>query len=81
MLEIYGRKIIRKSAKRHTTGIANWSSHDVTFSEFIEYILKEGVHEGLNWHWNTYEDQYRPCSVNYDFIERFKYLPHNANYV
>ena len=79
-LEIYGRKIIR-NFRPNATQQALRTGHDVTFPEFIEYILKQGVHEGLNWHWNTYEDQCRPCSVNYDFIGRFEYLPHNANYV
>ena len=80
LLEIYGRKIIR-DFRPNATQQALQTGNDVTFPEFIEYILKEGVHEGLNWHWNTYENQCRPCSVKYDFIGRFEYLPHNANHV
>ena len=79
LLENYGRKIIR-NFRPNATQQALRTGDDVTFSEFIEYILKEGIHEGLNWHWNTYEDQCRPCSVKYDFIGRFEHLPHNANY-
>lgn len=80
LLEIYGRKIIR-DFRPNATQQALRTGRDVTFPEFIEYILKEGIHEGLNWHWNTYDDQCRPCSVKYNFIGRFEYLPHNANYV
>lgn len=80
MLDTYGRKIIQKF-RPNATQKALESGDDVTFPEFIEYILKEGILEGLNWHWNTYEDQCRPCSIDYNFIGRFEYLPHNAEYV
>ena len=80
LLEIYGRRIIR-DFRPNATQQALQTGRDVTFPEFIEYVLKKGVHEGLNWHWNTYEDQCRPCSVQYDFIGRFEYLPNNANFV
>ena len=80
LLELYGRKIIR-DFRPNATQQALRTGHGVTFPEFIEYILKKGIHEGLNWHWNTYENQCRPCSVQYDFIGRFEYLPNNANYV
>ena len=80
MLETYGRKIIRKF-RPNATQRALEAGDDVTFPEFIEYILKEGIHEGLNWHWNTYDDQCRPCSVEYDFVGRFEYLAQDAQYV
>lgn len=80
MLDTYGRKIIRKF-RPNATRKALESGDDVTFPEFIEYILKDGIQEGLNWHWNTYQDQCRPCSIEYNFIGRFEYLPHNAEYV
>ncbi|KAL9973572.1 hypothetical protein ACROYT_G020045 [Oculina patagonica] len=79
MLDTYGRKIIRRF-RPNATQKALQAGDDVTFPEFIEYILKEGIHEGLNWHWNTYEDQCRPCSVEYNFIGRFEFLTQDAEY-
>ena len=79
-LETYGRKIIAKF-RPNATQQALRAGNDVTFPEFIEYILKDGVHEGLNWHWNTYDDQCRPCKVSYNFIGRFEFLSEDANYV
>ena len=49
LLEIYGRKIVR-DFRPNATQHALRTGHDVTFPEFIEYILKKGIHEGLNWH-------------------------------
>lgn len=79
MLETYGRKIIRKF-RPNATKRAQEEGDDVTFPEFIEYILKEGIHEQLNWHWNTYDDQCRPCSVDFNFIGRFESLARDARY-
>lgn len=79
MLETYGRKIIRKF-RPNATKRALEVGDDVTFPEFIEYILKEGIHEQLNWHWNTYDDQCRPCSVDFNFIGRFESLARDARY-
>ncbi|KAJ7371380.1 hypothetical protein OS493_025842 [Desmophyllum pertusum] len=79
ILDTYGRNIIRKY-RPNATQQALQDGNDVTFPEFIEYILKDGIHEGLNWHWNTFEDQCRPCSVEYNFIGRFEYLSQDAKY-
>ena len=80
MLDTYGRNIIRKF-RPNATRRALLSGDDVSFPEFVEYIIKEGVQEGLNWHWNTYENQCRPCSVDYDYIGRYETLAQDAEFV
>lgn len=80
LLRHYGRKIIenfRPNANQQSLNTLD----DITFAEFIEYIIKEGVYEGLNIHWNTYEEQCNPCLVDYDFIGRFEFLGEDGNYV
>ena len=79
-VETYGRKIIA-NFRPNATQKSLHAGDDVTFKEFIEYILKEGVYEGLNPHWNTYEGQCMPCYVHYDFIGRFEFLSQDANYL
>ena len=80
IFEPYRRKIIA-NFRRNATQEALNAGENPTFSEFIKYILKQGVHEGLEQHWNTYEDQCRPCSVGYNFIGRYEFLIQDANYV
>ena len=79
-VETYGRKIVA-NFRPNATQKSLHAGDDVTFKEFIEYILKEGVYEGLNPHWNTYEGQCMPCYVHYDFIGRFEFLSQDANYL
>ena len=80
LLRYYGRKIIEHFRPNATQQSLN-TLDDITFAEFIEYIIKEGVHEGLNVHWNTYEEQCSPCLVDYDFIGRFEFLGEDGKYV
>ena len=80
LLESYGRKIITKF-RPNATQQALRAVDDVTFPEFIEYILKDGVRKGVNWHWDTYDDQCSPCKASYNFIGRFEFLSEDANYV
>ena len=76
----YRRKIVA-NFRRNATQEALSAAENPTFPEFIEYILKQGVHEGLDQHWNLYEGQCRPCSVGYNFIGRYEFLIQDANYV
>ena len=68
----YGRYIIRRyrpkpSEKSLKTGC------DVTFPEFIHWILDPAVDEDFkfNPHWARYEDLCQPCVVKYDYIVNF----------
>lgn len=43
-----------------------------SFSEFVRYIIKEGLRE--NEHWTPIYDLCHPCSINYTFVGRYETL-------
>ncbi|XP_015270361.1 PREDICTED: carbohydrate sulfotransferase 14 [Gekko japonicus] len=72
----YGVEIVKKYRKNpgKTTG------DDVTFSEFLRYLLDEEV-EKMNEHWMPIYSLCQPCAVRYDFIGSYERLNEDANYV
>ena len=80
LLKNYGSKILQ-----HYRPMVSQQSlkalDDITFSEFVEYIIKEGVHEGFDRHWNTYEEQCNPCVIKYHFVGRYEFLAEDGNYM
>ena len=55
--------------------------HNVTFDEFIQYIVHEGLNGGMDIHWSPQYDVCQPCYVNYDFIGHYETLHRDANHV
>lgn len=72
----YGVEIVQRYRKNpgKTTG------DDVTFSEFLRYLLDEEV-ERMNEHWMPIYNLCQPCVVRYDFIGSYERLNQDANYV
>ncbi|XP_066144298.1 carbohydrate sulfotransferase 11-like isoform X2 [Euwallacea fornicatus] len=71
----YGKHIIKKY--RPTATIADQNSGDsVSFTEFVTYLLNEGV--DTNEHWTPIYDLCLPCSLNYTFIGHYETLSQDA---
>ncbi|KAF1478174.1 Carbohydrate sulfotransferase 14, partial [Megadyptes antipodes antipodes] len=72
----YGVEIIRRYRKNG----GNSAGDDVTFSEFLRYLLDEEA-ERMNEHWMPIYNLCQPCAVRYDFIGSYERLNTDANYV
>ncbi|XP_066255511.1 carbohydrate sulfotransferase 11-like isoform X2 [Euwallacea similis] len=71
----YGKHIIKKY--RPTATIADQNSGDnVSFAEFVTYLLNEGV--DTNEHWTPIYDLCLPCQLNYTFIGHYETLSQDA---
>ncbi|XP_048347963.1 carbohydrate sulfotransferase 14 [Sphaerodactylus townsendi] len=72
----YGVEIVKRYRKNpgKTTG------DDVTFSEFLRYLLDEDV-EKMNEHWMPIYNLCQPCAVRYDFIGSYERLNEDASHV
>lgn len=72
----YGVEIVRRYRKNG----GNSAGDDVTFSEFLRYLLDEEV-ERMNEHWMPIYNLCQPCAVRYDFIGSYERLNADADYV
>lgn len=71
----YGRQIIKKYRATPTTDDLD-SGANVSFSEFISFILNEGT--DTNEHWTPIFDLCLPCTLNYTFIGHYETLLEDA---
>lgn len=75
----YGVEII----KRYRKGIvkdAVIEGDDVTFSEFVNYLVDEDE-EHMNEHWMPMYNLCQPCAVNFDFIGSYEHLERDTEFV
>ncbi|NXJ68035.1 CHSTE sulfotransferase, partial [Rostratula benghalensis] len=72
----YGVEIVRRYRKNG----GNSAGDDVTFSEFLQYLLDEEA-ERMNEHWMPIYNLCQPCAVRYDFIGSYERLNADANRV
>lgn len=72
----YGVEIV----KRYRKNPGESTGDDVTFSEFLRYLLDEEV-ERMNEHWMPIYNLCQPCAVKYDFIGSYERLNEDANSV
>ena len=76
MLKYHGKAILnnfRPNASKRALEELN----DITFKEFIQYIVTKGSNEtnrAMNWHWDNYENICGMCGVDYDFIAHYETL-------
>ena len=75
----FGRKIIRRYRRRPTRTSLKTGS-DVTFQEFLRYVLDRPVRL-MDRHWMPYDNQCFPCEVNYDVIGKHETMTEDANYL
>ncbi|KAF7284041.1 hypothetical protein GWI33_022660 [Rhynchophorus ferrugineus] len=73
--ERYGRQIIKKYRPTATDNDLN-SGANVSFSEFISFLLNEGV--TTNEHWTPIYNLCLPCTLNYTFIGHYETLLEDA---
>ncbi|XP_078515934.1 carbohydrate sulfotransferase 14 [Lissotriton helveticus] len=72
----YGTEIV----KRYRKNPGQSRGDDVTFSEFLWYLIDEDV-EKMNEHWMPMYNLCQPCAVQYDFIGSYERLNDDANYI
>ncbi|KAM9386379.1 carbohydrate sulfotransferase 14 [Pholidichthys leucotaenia] len=75
----YGVEIIKRYRKGRSKG-ASVTGDDVTFAEFVHYLLDEDV-ERMNEHWMPMYNLCQPCAVSYDFIGSYEHLESDAEFV
>ncbi|XP_007259579.2 carbohydrate sulfotransferase 14 [Astyanax mexicanus] len=76
----YGAEIVRRYRKTRTKDKRTIAGDDVTFTEFVRYLLDEDV-ERMNEHWMPMYNLCQPCAVEYDFIGSYERLESDAAYV
>ncbi|XP_071971413.1 carbohydrate sulfotransferase 14 [Engystomops pustulosus] len=74
----YGMEIVRRYRKK--TAAAASKGDDVTFSEFLQYLLDEDV-EKMDEHWMPIYNLCQPCVVPYDYIGSYERLREDANHI
>lgn len=82
-IESYQRKYGVEIIKRYRKGFVRDSKtagDDVTFDEFVRYLLDEDA-ERMNEHWMPMYNLCQPCAVSYDFIGSYENLERDAEYV
>ncbi|KAK6175666.1 hypothetical protein SNE40_014072 [Patella caerulea] len=73
----FGRRIVKKyrpNAKEQSL----ITGSDVTFGEFVQYILDPNRKEPLNEHWTEYHKLCLPCIVHYDYIGKYETLTEDS---
>ncbi|XP_041912925.1 carbohydrate sulfotransferase 14 [Alosa sapidissima] len=75
----YGAEIIRRYRKGRAKD-PNIAGDDVTFTEFVRYLLDEES-ERMNEHWMPMYNLCQPCAITYDFIGSYERLEDDAAHV
>ena len=76
----YGRKIIRKYRKNPSAESLE-KGHDVTFQEFIQYLLDPKTPRPFNEHWRPISELARPCEIQYDVIGKYETMSEDVQYI
>ena len=74
MLEFHGREIL-KNFRPNASQNALEQLHDITFREFIEYLVTKGSNRStpvMDWPWDNYVNICGMCAINYDFIGHYE---------
>lgn len=82
-IQTYQKKYGVEIVKRYRKGMpkdASVSGDDVTFAEFVHYLLDEDA-ERMNEHWMPVYNLCQPCAVSYDFIGSHEHLEGDAEVV
>lgn len=75
----FGKYIIKKFRK-NPTNVSLTKGDDVTFSEFVSYLLSSNPNF-YNEHWQKMTDLCHPCLINYDFIGKYETLVEDSNFL
>ena len=74
MLEFHGGEIL-KNFPPNASQNALEQLHDITFPEFIEYLVTKGSNRStpvMDWPWDNYVNICGMCAINYDFIGHYE---------
>ena len=72
--EFHGREIL-KNFRPYVSKSALEKLNDITFREFIEYLVTKGSNKStpvMDWHWDNYVNICGMCAINYDFIGHYE---------
>ncbi|XP_023650141.1 carbohydrate sulfotransferase 14 [Paramormyrops kingsleyae] len=79
-IEAYQRKYGVEIVRRYRKGGGRTTGDDVTFAEFVRYLVDEDV-ERMNEHWMPVYNLCQPCAVPYDFVGSYERLQSDGHYV
>ncbi|XP_010771332.1 carbohydrate sulfotransferase 14 [Notothenia coriiceps] len=75
----YGVEIVKRYRKTRAKD-ATVKGDDVTFAEFVRYLLDTDA-ERMNEHWMPVYNLCQPCAVSYDFIGSYEHLERDSEFV
>ncbi|XP_075943481.1 carbohydrate sulfotransferase 14 [Anarhichas minor] len=75
----YGVEIVTRYRKSRAKD-ASVKGDDVTFAEFVRYLLDEDA-ERMNEHWMPVYNLCQPCAVSYDFIGSYEHLERDSDFL
>ena len=73
-LQLHGTAIL-KSVRPNASKSALDKLDDISFSEFIEYLVTKGSNKStpvMDWHWDNYVNICGMCAISYDFIGHYE---------
>ena len=71
---LLGREII-KQQRKNATAVSKTCGHDVTFSEFLIYVVKVlNSSACLDMHFQPSQKHCLPCTFNYDYVGKYETL-------
>ncbi|KAL4635441.1 Carbohydrate sulfotransferase D4ST1-like [Arapaima gigas] len=79
-IEAYQRRYGVEIVKRYRKNAGRTAGDDVTFAEFLRYLVDEDA-ERMNEHWMPVYNLCQPCAVSYDFVGSYEHLQRDASYV
>ncbi|XP_046376790.1 carbohydrate sulfotransferase 11-like [Haliotis rufescens] len=76
----YGKDII-KNYRKHASANSLAQGNDVSFFEFVQYIVDKKRKEALNEHWCQFFELCLPCLIKYNFIGKYHQLENDSKHV
>jgi hypothetical protein len=79
----YGRRIIKRY-REHPSNESLASGNDVTFPEFVQYMVSPDIGaplQGYNEHWAHYYTLCHPCTISYDFVGKYETLDNDIDHI
>ncbi len=75
------RQTIIKAYRPQDVETVGTKTNNVTFTEFLKYIVTSSNHFARNPHWRKYQHLCFPCTFKFDFIGHFETLADDAAYM
>lgn len=75
------RQLIVKAYRPEDAEDVSTATNNVTFTEFLRYIVTPSNYHARDAHWRQYEQLCFPCTFEFDFIGHFETLADDVTYV